>query len=478
MKFLLFGTGDYYERYKKWFSKTQVLALLDNSPEKQQAWLDGIPVVSPEQGVQLPYDAIVILSFYVKTMKQQLLELGVAEEKIYHFYGLHKLFSCKRFSGLIPYDWPVQYYGEAECITKSSCVGRKKILLLSHDLNLGGPSLALYRGAQVLIRQGFSVVFASMIDGPLREKLVSEGIPVVVDYSLQVRTMEEISWIGSFSFLVCNTINFHVFLSKRDTRIPVLWWLHDSEFFYDGVDKELLCDLNCENMRFAAVGPVPERAIKKFLPHVPVTNLLYGVEAERCEERQEYKQERPVCFVTIGYIEARKGQDVLIKAVKRLPETLQRQAVFYLVGQNSSLMAKKLKEEIKGLPQVIMTGVLGREEIHRILNQAEAFICPSREDPMPTVAAEAMMHRVPCIISSAAGTSAYLQEKVNGMIFPSEDVGELSEKLRWSIEHREELGRMGVEAKKIFENYFSMDVFEKNFLELVEGEAIEGACQT
>lgn len=97
---------------------------------------------------------------------------------------------------------------------------------------------------------------------------------------------------------------------------------------------------------------------------------------------------------------------------------------------------------------------------------------------MPTVAAEAMMHRVPCIISSAAGTSAYLQEKVNGMIFPSEDVGELSEKLRWSIEHREELGRMGAEAKKIFENYFSMDVFEKNFLELVEGEAIEGACQT
>lgn len=34
MKFLLFGTGDYYERYKKWFDKEDVLALLDNSDRK------------------------------------------------------------------------------------------------------------------------------------------------------------------------------------------------------------------------------------------------------------------------------------------------------------------------------------------------------------------------------------------------------------------------------------------------------------
>ena len=51
MKFLLFGTGDYYERYKKWFDKNQVLALLDNSPVKQQTWIDEIQVVSPEQGI-------------------------------------------------------------------------------------------------------------------------------------------------------------------------------------------------------------------------------------------------------------------------------------------------------------------------------------------------------------------------------------------------------------------------------------------
>ena len=89
MKVLLFVTGDYYERYKKWFAEEEVLALLDNSPSKQNMIIDGRKVLSPEEGIKLSYDAIIILSFYVKTMREQLISLGVPREKIYHFYDLH-----------------------------------------------------------------------------------------------------------------------------------------------------------------------------------------------------------------------------------------------------------------------------------------------------------------------------------------------------------------------------------------------------
>ncbi len=64
--------------------------------------------MSPEQGVELSYDVIVILSFYVKSMRKQLLDLGVPEEKIYHFYDLHRLVKCKDFA------YPVEYYGDAK----------------------------------------------------------------------------------------------------------------------------------------------------------------------------------------------------------------------------------------------------------------------------------------------------------------------------------------------------------------------------
>ena len=72
MHFLLFGTGDYYNRFKKWFPRENVLALLDNSPVRQHTLVDGIEVLPPSEGIKLDYDSIVILSFYIKEMRQQL----------------------------------------------------------------------------------------------------------------------------------------------------------------------------------------------------------------------------------------------------------------------------------------------------------------------------------------------------------------------------------------------------------------------
>ena len=34
MQYIIFGAGDYYERYKKWFDKKDIVALIDNSPAK------------------------------------------------------------------------------------------------------------------------------------------------------------------------------------------------------------------------------------------------------------------------------------------------------------------------------------------------------------------------------------------------------------------------------------------------------------
>ena len=46
MQFLLFGTGDYYQRYKMWFNRSDIVALLDNSRLKQHTVLDGIEVMT------------------------------------------------------------------------------------------------------------------------------------------------------------------------------------------------------------------------------------------------------------------------------------------------------------------------------------------------------------------------------------------------------------------------------------------------
>lgn len=461
MKYLIFGTGDYYSRYKKWFAKEDIVALLDNAPDKQNTYLDEIQILSPEQGVQLAYDTVIILSFYVKAMKRQLVELGVPQERIYHFYDLHKLI-CQTGNGSpASYKKPVQYYGGAETVDKVSCT-----LLLSHDLTLGGPAIALYHMARVLRERGDEVVFASMLNGPLCEILLAEKIPVVVDVNLQVETMCEAEWTAGFSRIVCNTINFHVFISERNTKIPVLWWLHDSAFFYDGIDQAVLRGIDRENLRFCAVGPVPREAMARFLPDVEMETLLYGV-ADEAESEESAPDRNKLCFVTIGYIEARKGQDVLVRAIQKLPESIKLRAEFYLVGQNTSRMAGEIRKTIQDIPGIIMTGTMDRKGIHEMLARADMLICPSREDPMPTVAAEAMMHRVPCMVSDAAGTASYIEQEVNGIVFRSENEQELSEKICWCVEHRDRLPDMGIRARAIYDTYFSLAAFAKKVRELL-----------
>ncbi len=462
MKFLLFGTGDYYERYKKWFVREDVLALLDNSPGKQNTVIDGIKVLSPEEGIKLTFDVIVILSFYVKSMKRQLMELGVPENKIYHFYDLHQLIDLNENKK------PIQYFGTTEELVKANKQNEKKILLLSQDMTLGGPAIALFHAAQVLVQHGYEVVYVSMLDGPLKEKLLSSNIPVIVDVNLQVGTMKDADWISSFSLVFCSTINFHVFLSERNTDIPVIWWLHDSEFFYDGIHQKNLQDISRNKLKVCSVGPVPKNAMRRLVPDMPVERLLYGVsdEVEKSARIQTGYQHR-ICFVTIGYIEERKGQDILIQAIQELPNKIREKAMFYLVGQNSSMLAQRLQTEIEWMPEVVMTGTVDRGKINDILNCADVMICPSREDPMPTVAAEAMMHSVPCIVSDATGTAEYIQEGLDGFVFHSEDVRELATKIEWCVIHYHELRQISSGARKIYEKYFSMDVFEQNLLGIV-----------
>ena len=259
MKYVLFGTGDYYKRFKHWFDGRKVIAVLDNDPKKQGTIFDGYPVMAPTDINSIEYDAIVILSFYITEMKKQLIELGVAPERIFHFYDLHELFLNDKKQS-------VEIAPEV-----------KSILLLSHDLSLGGPALALYHAAVILKHSGYEVVYASMLDGELRNKLEDSFIPVVIDERLQIGTMNELVWTKRYDLIICNTINYNIFLSERDEKIPVIWWLHDSPFFYEGIKCERLNRLVMTNMKMLSVGPVPRSAMNQYKPDVMIEDLIYGV---------------------------------------------------------------------------------------------------------------------------------------------------------------------------------------------------------
>ena len=453
MKLLLFGTGDYYNRYKIWFEQEEVLGLIDNSVSKQGDVIDGHPVFSPEEAVKLDFDAIFVLSFYIKEMKKQLVELGVPEDKIYHFFDMHSVI----YRDVLKQK--MHWFGKQS--------EKKQVAMLNMDLLLGGPALALYHAAMVLKNHGYEVTYASPLDGPLRKTLEENDISVVVDPNLMVQTMSECEWIQEYSLVICNAINYHVFLSERNENIPMIWWLHDAMFFYEGANREALAKISTNNLKVWAVGPVAEKAILTYRPDFKVSDLIYGVE-DTVEHVEKEDSSGKVNFVTIGYVENRKGQDILIEAIKKLPAEICEKASFKIVGNNTSLMAKNLMDECQNVPEIEFLGLVDRKRVNEILDESDVLICPSREDPMPTVCAEAMMHGLPCIVSDSAGTVKYIHDGVDGIIFASEDIENLEKKIIWAIDNKDKVMEMEKASRRLYETTFSMKVFEENILGLIK----------
>ncbi len=458
IKVLVFGTGDYYQRYKKWVENLNVQALLDNSADKQGTLIDGHPVVSPNDINKFEYDNIIILSFQYKAMKKQLLELGVNEDRIYHFYTLRKLIHWQ------DYKKEIQHYSLSKPNEDSLSV---RILLMTPELTVGGPSLALLHMGHVLINHGYNVSIVSMIDGELKESYLKENIDVIIDNNLQLSVMSEEKWINEYDLIICNTLNFHVFLSERNNNIPCIWWLHDAEFFYDGADINTFRKIQTDNMIISSVGRIPCNAIKKMLPDINVNDLLYGVEETDFSETALDNKDDALTFITIGFLEEIKGQDILLEAIKKIYHHIKK-VRFLIVGYDNTLFGQRLKYECRDIPEIVFTGVADRYQLHKYLSGSSALICPSRQDSMPTVVAEAMMYSKPCIISDIIGTAQYLKDGRDCLIFKSEDAEELGQKIVWCMEHTSELNGMGLKARKIFEQKFSMTVFENNVLDLMK----------
>lgn len=461
MRILLFGTGDYYHKYKDWFKSKDIIGLIDNDESRQGMLIDGHEIYSPGMAVRKIFDCVVILSVHEAVMRRQLVELGVSNERIYKFSDLHRhpeIMAAKR---------QICIWGDDKSFSEITLYNHSEpILIMSHNLDLNGASLALFYLAKILKNNGFSVIFASWSDGELRRYLHEEGILIVVDPNLQIKTQKEIMWLQRFHKIICNTLNYYQFLSDRNLEDKIIWWLHDHFMFYESLDQELLHEIKDDNLTVCAVGPIAEASFKKYFPDLPVNQLVYGIPDVRSQKVTHEKLE----FIMIGNVQEYKGQDILIKALKMLDWKVRAQIHVKIVGFRSSAYANRIKKMAEGLGEIVsFLPPADREAIHGLLDESDVLVCPSRIDTMSIVANEGMQHSMSCIVSDAAGVSSYITDGMNGMIMRQGDVKDLAEKIIWCIEHRDRLEQIGKAARRLYEKFFSMEVFEKNLLDIVYG---------
>lgn len=460
MRVLLFGTGDYYRRYRHWFDSPtfEVLALLDNEVSRQGKQLNGCEIVSPAKAQNYLYDRIYILTVAIDAIRNQLVELGVPQEKIYSFYDMQADFGRIFHSAEIIRC----HTTEATHIRKT---GKKRIALVANSLNLNGADLALYYAATVL-QKTYEVTILSPMDGALRKSVEDARLELWIDPNLQIAALRDMSWQKDYDLIFVNTIHFYRCLSKRDVSVPVLWWLHDGAICYKGIALEELRAIDAENFHIYGASPLAVQEMQARRHDVSVGTLLFGVseEGRLREVRAKERGRKKLSLCVVGGVQYHKGQDLLLQAVTLLPERVAQCIMLHIIGTDQSPFAEDLKRKYGTMSNVRWHGECSREVLHRIYLEMDVMVCPSRTDTMSIAVIEAMQYGIASIVSKAAGITAYMEDGVQGLTYEVEDVKMLADHITWVAEHETDWRSMGSAARAVYDTHFSMPAFEMRLL--------------
>lgn len=366
---------------------------------------------------------------------------------------------------------------------------KKNILLLIHELSRTGAPVVAVDAAKVLIKNGYFVTVVTMRRGPLLKELVENGIPVIFDRELAItydtpkiiaaknNHLSIDSFVNSFNQTIIVTAIYYNFLKRcSNYQKPIIWWLHEGTATYDNLGPLMPKQIK-PPIKVYTGGKYALDQLKNYGLNYNAKVLNYGVTDTYTQDSNTVQTvaKEKVKFILPGSLGKRKGQKILLDAIKKLPKEYQKVSEFIFIGdilseadidgknvKNQLLLASQNQDNIKYLPSVT------RDELFKLYQEIDVLVLPSLDDPMPVVATEALMLEKIVLCSDTTGTSYYLENGKNGFIFKSENAEELCDKIKYIIDHKTKLPEIGRNGRKTYLKNFEMSIFEKNLLDIVK----------
>lgn len=341
------------------------------------------------------------------------------------------------------------------------------ILLFTHELSLSGAPRALLTLASVLKQCGKNPIIISPMQGEMREEATQMGITTIVDPLLEFKLCKKDNNLFSFlkkcEVLFFNTLdNLHFCLYTQDIKTRKIGWIHEGISSYINkfihVNEKALSTLE-------EIYVVGEYAKAFAVEHAPlgksIKTLLYGCEDIPTPSFPTPPHEAKVKILMIGTVDQRKGMHLLNQAVECLPEVVRQKIKITVVGKP---ICKSIAKDLANSKYECLKyiGQKTHEEVISLFKECDILLCPSLDDPMPIVCTEAMILKKVIIVSDHTGTASFIKNNDNGFVIPAGSPQAIADAIQTSLTRRETFDRIGQEARMIYEQNFTMEVFKKN----------------
>ena len=368
------------------------------------------------------------------------------------------------------------------------CQSRISVLLVTHELSRTGAPIVVLDTAKVLVKNGFFVTVISLKEGPLMKDFLNIGVPVVV-----MPDMMHVQYLKSDSIHFFKKMDLDVFFNEFDLTIfvtatlfhfvkryfnsnkRIIWWIHEGSASYNLLNSLMPKNIT-SNVEVVCGGEYAVFQLKLNGYHYYPTVLNYGVFDDSKHYPKVNRNDLKIRFLLAGSIGVRKGQLVLLDAIKELYDCYLEQSEFIFVGEAykgdvvGEEITEKIKEYSKDHSNVLFLPSVSREELYKLYRTIDVLVLTSYDDPMPVVATENFMFGNICLCTTSTGTSYYIEDGVNGFVFDTGDIDQLRGKIEYIIDHSNELNTIKKKGRKIFDDYFDIKIFEKNILKLIGDE--------
>ncbi len=382
---------------------------------------------------------------------------------------------------------PIQMFARRNSIARSS---RRNLLLISHDLTLSGAPIMLSHLAKWCKAQNLFVVVMSPTDGPLRNTLVEEDIPVIIDpllatgyeaftrfgRQLPVRSHRSFNrFAREFDCVIAGTIFAAPLIrDARKETIPHIWWIHEALVGDHFLKKYSTLPVVLGLAEVVVTPNQFSRSIYQAFARRPIRVLPYGI-PDFAEEPSTTKERYPgrLRFLLLGTIEPRKGQRTLLDALRHLrPDVLDR-CEFLIVGRpHDAKLAAEIRAVAESSSYLRFRETVTHSDAIALIREADVMICVSLDETGPLTLIEAMALRK-AVLTTRVGVvgEKLIPEKEALFVEPGDAVG-LAAAIGRLVRDPELLRKLATDARKAYEKNFGLERFGKEFLGIVE-EAIQ-----
>jgi glycosyltransferase involved in cell wall biosynthesis len=339
------------------------------------------------------------------------------------------------------------------------------VLFVSHETTLTGAPIQLLHLVRQLQKEGWDLEFVAPEAGPISDLLGADGLKVGIHPGLLReegdRTLRKLA--ARFDVVVGNTIiSWPAVRAAHAEGKPVIWYLHETL---------VAVRLNRENPEIAPtlalatllVTPTRQTArVFQGITNTPIEVVPYGIPAAPAVARDG--ADGPMTFITAASIEARKGQDILVEAIKKLPAQMRDAVRFQVVGRPLDRpFVEQVKASAAGLNNVEFTGERNHAQSLELLAASDSLICCSRDETMPITILEAMSLGKVVISADVGGIAEWVRDEMNGLLVPRENPQALARAIERCVNDPKLVTQLRAGARRTFERHFTLERFAAHF---------------